>query len=120
MKHLFIGGISVTVKNLNNTGDKHCTKCGTWLEHWKKHAGKTVSSCSRKDCGGPAKVGAHVKKVAVDDGKHYIVPLCYECNKKAEAFELKPNINLAPATPCKDQDKRVDPVETFIRSFLTK
>ncbi len=108
------------VKNLTITADKRCTKCDSWLGHWKKHTGKTASFCSGKGCTGAADVGAHVKKVAVDDGKHYIVPLCYECNKKAEAFELKPNINLAPATPCKDQDKRVDPVETFIRSFLTK
>lgn len=108
------------VKNLPDTADERCTKCGTWLAHWKKHAGKTTSYCLGKGCTGSADVGAHVKKVAVDDGKRYIVPLCYECNKKTEAFELKPNINLAPATPCKAQGNKADPVEKFIRSLATK
>ena len=32
-------------------------------------------------------MGAHVRKIN-GDNKWYIVPLCYECNKKTEPFNV--------------------------------
>jgi hypothetical protein len=88
------------VKNLKNTSGKECAKCDSWLEHWETHTGKTISYCLGKGCSGSADLGAHVKKVGAGDDSHYIVPLCYECNKKTDEFELEPNTPLAPAESC--------------------
>ena len=80
--------MSTRVKNLNGTAGKSCTcpGSGSWLEHWKKKAGHKASLCTALDCKGKAEVGGHVKKVG-EDRSHYIVPLCYSCNRRSDEFD---------------------------------
>jgi hypothetical protein len=77
----------MTVKNLHGTTWKNC-KCGSWLAHWKKFSRSSVSTCTASDCQKKVEVGAHVIKHNSTDSKHYIVPLCSACNKRADTFNV--------------------------------
>lgn len=79
----------VKVKNLNNTSDKQPKGYNTWLEFWESMTGKTADHCGATDCnvkGRSNLVGAHVKKVGVNDDRHYITPLCRACNQRIDEF----------------------------------
>jgi hypothetical protein len=79
------------VKNLKNTADKKCKCSGTegkWIEHWRLEKGNRTKICRNDDCNNEATLGAHVKKVGVDDHRHFIVPLCGECNGLNEDFSI--------------------------------
>jgi hypothetical protein len=67
------------VKNIPNTSNKTCN-CKSWYEHWKKSSKYDKLICSNVNCKNTEPVGAHVKKYNSTDLKHYIVPLCKECN----------------------------------------
>lgn len=76
--------MSVYVKNLHGTSILQPTcKCFSWLEHWevnkKTNAGAVCMSCG-KYVGHSNLVGGHVIKWNSCDNKHYIVPICRECN----------------------------------------
>ena len=77
------------VKNLNGTSGRYPQNCGTWLEYWERETGKRAYFCHRQGCmefGHDNLVGAHVKKVGVNDDSWYIVPLCNRCNHIGTEF----------------------------------
>lgn len=73
------------VKNLNGTSQKN-PPCGysCWLDFWEQKTGHRAGECAH--CSNPATVGAHVK--LVNGNLTYIVPLCYECNKRTDEFTV--------------------------------
>lgn len=75
------------VKNVKGTSDKSCS-CGSWLNHWKKFSGKTLSSTCATGCLEDATVCAHVQKEGSSDRGIYIVPLCDEHNQETRAMEI--------------------------------
>jgi hypothetical protein len=76
----------ILVKNLNGTSNNNC-KCKTWLKHWENVSGKSLpASCREVSCKETTLVGAHVKKVGVNDDSNYIVPLCQSHNMTKENF----------------------------------
>lgn len=81
----------VKVKNINGTSkDKYSNPKGysSWLDYWKNNSiFVTLDKCACIRCSNKAKVGAHVRKTN-GDNKWYIVPLCYECNKNTEPFNV--------------------------------
>ena len=93
------------VKNVSGTSNKSC-KCGTWLQHWKNHSGRSMSAyCAEKACLNKPELGAHVKKDDPSDTAVYIVPLCTKHNAETDSFELMAGMVLVSATPtptCKE------------------
>lgn len=81
----------VEVQNINGTSkDRYSHSKGSdpWIKYWDKKSEYGLPIfCACEDCYQMAKVGAHVMKTS---GSHewYIVPLCYECNKKEEPFNV--------------------------------
>lgn len=67
------------VKNIPNTTKKTCN-CTSWNTHWRKSSGYDKVYCSNINCKKLTEAGAHVRKYNSTDKKHYIVPLCSECN----------------------------------------
>jgi len=68
------------VNNINGTSNNTC-KCGSWLNHWKKHSGSMLPTyCPEKTCTEKPEVGAHVQKDGASDRSWYIVPLCKKHN----------------------------------------
>ena len=103
IKRLLTKNGYIRVRNLNATSDKECPVCSSWLEHWKKLQGKNFQKCVAEDCSNNAEVGAHVKKVDSEDGKHYIVPFCKACNgKSSDDVIWVPKSCLASAEKCKN------------------
>ena len=81
----------VKVKNINGTSkDRYSNPKGysSWLDYWENNSiFVTLDKCACIECSDKAEVGAHVKKT-YGDNRWYIVPLCYECNKKTEPFNV--------------------------------
>jgi len=75
------------VRNINGTSGLSC-KCGSWLDHWKKHSKQTASYCSERSCMSSPEVGAHIQKDSSTDTSWYIVPLCHKHNQKATSLEI--------------------------------
>src|SRR5437870_7032961 len=75
------------VKNVKGTSEKSC-RCGSWLNHWKRFSGKTVSSICAVACLEDATVGGHVQKEGSSDRATYIIPLCDNHNQETEAMEI--------------------------------
>lgn len=79
----------VQVKNINGTSSPRYVKppigYDSWTDYWEMKSYYYLSRCACIGCSNPIKVGAHVRKIH-GDNKWYIVPLCYECNKKTEPF----------------------------------
>jgi len=76
------------VTNINGTSQNTC-KCGSWLAHWKKFSGKTLSSyCYEKSCIDKPEVGAHVQKANSTDKNWYIIPFCKSHNSSSKDLEL--------------------------------
>jgi len=75
------------VKNINGTSDNTCT-CGSWLKHWQKYSGQTItlltSSCPVLNCTGIIEVGAHVQKDSLTNNNWYIIPLCKNHNAQID------------------------------------
>jgi hypothetical protein len=84
------------VKNIDGTSDTKC-KCGTWLDHWKKFSGQTVTYCCEKTCTNKELVGAHVQKADSTDSYWYIIPLCHSHNKTTGELELSDGYRLVRA-----------------------
>jgi len=86
------------VININGTSDNTC-KCDSWLDHWKKFSGQSLSKyCSEVKCMQGPEVGAHVQKDSSSDTNWYIVPLCKTHNgETGKSLEISDNIKLASA-----------------------
>lgn len=84
----------VEVKNINGTSkDRYSNPKGysSWVTYWEnKSLLPFPTYCQCEECYNHAKVGAHVRKTN-GDNKWYIVPLCYECNKNTESFNVDEN-----------------------------
>jgi len=88
---------TMKVININGTSDNTC-KCGSWLEHWNKFSGQSISYCREKTCLKKPEVGAHVQKDSTTDKNWYIVPFCYTHNgKTGESLEISDNTKLVSA-----------------------
>ena len=77
------------VKNLNGTSGMLPQKGSSWLEFWEMKTGLRANHCHYVGCGTTDRhnlVGAHVKKVGVNDDSWYIVPLCNRCNHIGTEF----------------------------------
>jgi hypothetical protein len=86
------------IKNINGTSQTTCA-CGSWLKHWEKFSGQSVTycpatspSCLKKDL-----VGAHVQKSDSSDGKWYIYPLCSAHNQSTGVLEVSDTYKLVSA-----------------------
>jgi hypothetical protein len=75
------------VTNINGTSDNTC-KCGSWLKHWEKYSGISVTYCSETSCLSKDIVGAHVQKADSDDKNWYIVPLCKTHNASDKDLDI--------------------------------
>jgi len=85
------------IKNINGTAGNKC-KCGTWLQHWEKFAGRSLPTfCAEKNCSKTDLVGAHVQKDSAIDRSWYIVPLCSGHNRTANEIEILDTIPLVSA-----------------------
>jgi hypothetical protein len=87
----------MTVRNLNSTSNNGC-RCGSWLEHWARHGGKSAFFCSTYGCPNIATVGGHVQKDDAHDRAWYVVPLCASCSsKQGGELAIWPDTTLVPA-----------------------
>ena len=86
------------VNNINGISDNAC-KCGSWLGHWKKFSGQSLTTfCPQVTCVQRATVGAHVQKDNSGDSSWYIVPLCTTHNgKKGKSLDISDNVDLVSA-----------------------
>lgn len=85
----------VTVKNLHGTSDNNPPDgYDSFQSFWEDETGRKFGFCSCSSCINDATCGAHVKKV-FGGNEWYIVPLCDECNKKDDDFEV-PEDDLVP------------------------
>ena len=75
------------IKNINGTSNNSC-KCGSWLNHYVKFAGRNPTFCSETNCLNKDLVGAHVQKVDPSNNNWYIVPLCSEHNKSKGELDI--------------------------------
>lgn len=84
----------IEVKNINGTSkDRYSYSKGysSWLNYWKSKTNHCLpNKCACSGCFNEVKIGAHVMKTS-NSNKWYIVPLCYECNKKTEPFKVNKN-----------------------------
>jgi hypothetical protein len=63
------------VNNINGTSGKTCS-CDSWLDHWEKFSGQSLSFCVVENCNQKDLVGAHIQKDNANDRNWYIIPLC--------------------------------------------
>ena len=84
----FFRKTNMKVTNVNGTTQNACS-CGSWLEHWKKFSGQSVTYCAVNTCIQKDIVGAHVQKEDSTDQSWYILPLCNSHNnEKAKSLEV--------------------------------
>ena len=84
------------IKNINGTTGHEC-KCGSWLKHWERHAGKSASYCAEITCVKTDLVGARVQKVHGDDTGWYIIPLCTKHNQAQGELDVSAFVKIIPA-----------------------
>ena len=89
------------IKNINGTSDTTCV-CGSWLKHWEKFSGQSVTFCPATDpqpsgCLKKDLVGAHVQKSDSSDAKWYICPLCSAHNQSTGVLEVSDTYKLVSA-----------------------
>jgi len=82
------------VKNKKGTGTRACP-CGSWLKHWERGAKSDVVYCGTKICMKRTELGGHVVKSDGTDTGVYIVPLCPDCSRREDVFEV--GVMLVPA-----------------------
>ena len=71
------------IKNLNHTADRNAPEGYSSCKAFyigRRHSWPTYCACY--SCNNIAEVGAHVKKVGVNDNSWYIIPLCYYHNNQ--------------------------------------
>jgi len=85
------------IKNINGTSQTTCS-CGSWLKHWEKFSGQTVTYCPVSACLKKDLVGAHVQKGGGStDQNWYIYPLCNAHNQSTEELEVSDSYKLVSA-----------------------
>jgi len=84
------------VTNINGTSDNTC-KCGSWLAHWKKFSGQSITFCPVENCLEKDLVGAHVQKDSTTDHNWYILPLCKTHNAKGKSLTVSDSYKLVSA-----------------------
>ena len=84
------------IRNINGTSNNK-RKCGSWLDHWKKHSKYDTNYCVVKTCTGKDLVGAHVQTTISTDMSWYIIPLCNLHNKSKEELEISDTYELVSA-----------------------
>jgi hypothetical protein len=67
------------VTNINGTSASKCN-CDSWLDHWKRFSGQSITFCPVVGCLEKDLVGAHVQKDSATDKSWYIIPLCKKHN----------------------------------------
>lgn len=84
------------IKNINGTSQTRCA-CGTWLDHWKKFSGQTITYCPEPSCLQTDLLGAHVQKADSSDNKWYIYPLCSTHNRSTGVLDVSDVYKLVSA-----------------------
>lgn len=85
-------------ENAEDTSGEVCSKCGTWIDHWRNlKKSKSPIQCQRVGCGAEATDGAHVKDLK---GNVMIIPLCRTCNLAKGKFNLKDESLLVSSGSC--------------------
>jgi hypothetical protein len=84
------------LKNINRTSQSTCA-CGSWLKHWEKFSGQTITFCPVEKCLNKDLVGAHVQQANSSDNKWYIYPLCNSHNHSTGELEVYDSYKLASA-----------------------
>lgn len=92
------------IKNINGTSANKCG-CGSWLDHWKKFSGQTITYCCEKSCTKTDLVGAHVQKADGWDTNWYILPLCSAHNQSAIELEVSDTYTLVSANKAETCEK---------------
>lgn len=96
------------VKNINgtSTATSPC-KCGSWINHWKKHSKYNTTICSELNCTQTKNiVGAHVQKTNTDMS-WYIIPLCDSHNKTKGELEISNGVCFISANKSETCDKEL-------------
>lgn len=74
----------IDVKNKKGTaGNTPPAGYSSWLDFWEKKKQKKADKCEVMSCKSKPDVGGHVIKSG-EGAKEYILPMCKECNNKAE------------------------------------
>lgn len=85
-----------TIKNINGTYQAKCV-CGSWLNHWKRFSGQTITYCPVIGCMNKDLVGAHVQKAYGMDSRWYIFPLCNAHNQSKNELNVSDAYKLVSA-----------------------
>jgi len=86
------------IRNINGTS-ANASKCGSWLDHWKKFSGQAVPAyCPEKSCTEKQLVGAHDQKGNSTDNSWYILPLCKTHNATGKSIDVSDNYKLVSAS----------------------
>jgi hypothetical protein len=89
-------------------------QCGSWLKHWEKHSGQTLSFCVEMDCMEKNLVGALVQKVNPLDNDWYIIPLCHvHCAAPGE-IEISDNYRLVAGDTMENCDSMRVPASPLL------
>jgi hypothetical protein len=75
------------IKNINGTSQNTC-KCGSWLKHWQKFSGWSLTYCPVDGCLRTDLVGAHVQQDGSNDKRWYICPLCSSHNAQTGPLDV--------------------------------
>ena len=84
------------IKNINGTSQSTCS-CGSWLNHWERFSGQSVTYCPASGCLQTDLVGAHVQKDNSSDDKWYIYPLCNAHNQSTGVIDASDTYKLVSA-----------------------
>ncbi len=70
-------GCALKVRNIDGSPPSGCA-CGSWLKHWQKFSGQSLTYCPVAGCLDRDLAGVHVQIAADSDGQWFIYPLCQE------------------------------------------
>jgi hypothetical protein len=85
------------VTNIRWTDHANC-KCGNWLAHWERFAGRAAFFCAERSCCVSfGLVGVHVQIAGTSDGPWYIVPLCAKHIANGVALDISDGVKPVPA-----------------------
>jgi len=60
----------------------------SWLGYWENHSKIKKIVCGTSGCSNTNLVGAHVRKSDQRDNSNYITPICKECSKRTDEFDV--------------------------------
>jgi hypothetical protein len=88
--------VAMKIKNINRTSQTTCA-CGSWLKHWEKFSGQSITYCPEINCMNKDLLGAHVQKAVSSDTNWYIFPLCGAHNKSTGVLDVSDTYILVSA-----------------------